>query len=117
MVFRTLRIFSNDIRALTILTKYHTPPLIPVHPNHILTYLCVVMGAEESGYCISLRLPQNKESNTEFLVRIRAGLWVSDVSKSSLNYIEFQNLVKSVKDTVRNGQLTNAEVFCSMTNL
>ena len=42
---------------------------------------------------------------------IRAGLWGSDMSKSSSNHRKFWNLVEYVEDAVINSQLTNAEVF------
>ena len=44
-------------------------------------------------------------------MRIWAGLWVSGMSKSSSNNRELKNLVGSVEYDVRDGQLTNAEVF------
>ena len=111
MVVCTVRRFSSGIHALTILTKSHTPPIRPVSTNEITTYFYGFVDASESGYGISLQLNQNHGSNLECLMRIQAGLWGSDMSKSPSNHREFSNLVKSVETAVRNGQLTNAKTL------
>ena len=80
-------------------------------PNDIETVLDGSVDAAGSGYGRSLQITQNKGSNPKYLMQIREGQWGSDKSKYSSKHRELQSLVESVKDDVREGQLTNGEVF------
>ena len=86
-------------------------------PNDIETVLDGSVDAAGSGYGRSLQITQNKGSNPKYLMQIREGQWGSDKSKYSSKHRELQSLVESVKDDVREGQLTNGEVFFLMINL
>ena len=50
-------------------------------------------------------------------MQIQGGLWGSDMSKSSSNHREYQNLVKSGEDYMIEVQLTNADLFIKPTTM
>ena len=111
MVFCPVSRFYSEIQTLTILTKYHISSLRPVHPNYITISLYGLVDSAGLYYGISLKPPQHMGFNTEHLMQTRADLWGSKMSKYSSNHGEFMNLVKSVKESMRDGNLTNAEVL------
>ena len=84
----------SGIHVLTILTKYQTYPHIPVRPKDITIDVYRFVYASVSGNGGSIEPPQNNGYNPECIMKMQAGMWVSDMSKSSSNHIEFWNLVK-----------------------
>jgi hypothetical protein len=95
---------ADDVACLV---QLFAPPVPPTRVIRCVTRLVAIYGfvdASTAGFGSSFELP----NGTMFF---RHGLWGRDANSASSNFRELCNLVDSIEDRVRCGELDNAELF------
>ena len=94
---------GDDVRALSSMFASDTPPQLNLRSRRIVTVIYGFGDASGTG------LGATFTCGTGFTFRI--GVWSSDDSGQSSNWREFTNIVDSLEDEAKSGNLEGAEVF------
>ena len=95
--------FADDVRALTSIFSASTTPEVSLRSKEIVTIIYGFGDASGTG------LGATFSCGSGFTFRI--GVWSGDDSSQSSNWREFTNIVDSLEDEARSGNLENSEVF------
>jgi hypothetical protein len=99
----------SDLRSLASLLSLSTPPIRYLRPRQICLALYGCVDASGTGYASTLEL-----ANKHLL--FWHGVWGRDADSVSSNYRELHNLVDTIEDGIREGDLAHTELFICTDN-
>ena len=95
--------FSSDVRALSSLFASADPPNVNLRSSDVVSVIYGFGDASGTG------LGATSTCGSGFTYRV--GVWGSDGSDQSSNWREFTNIVESLEEEAKVGNLAKAEVF------
>ena len=95
--------FSDDVKALSALFQSEDPPVVGITSKNIVTVVYGFGDASGTG------LGATFTCGSGFTFRV--GVWGSEEDDQSSNWKEFTNVVESLEEEAKLGNLNNSEVF------
>jgi len=96
--------FRDDLLALVSLSNFELPPLRLVRGKVVFSAMYGFGDASGKGFGATV-------GDGSSVVRYRMGIWGKDAEDESSNYRELRNLVETVEEEARKGNLANTEFF------
>lgn len=95
--------FAQDVGALLEMFKADAPPVVGLRSKHIVTVVYGFGDASGTGLGATFTCGSG--------LTFRIGVWGATESEQSSNWREFSNVVDSLEEEARSGNLDDSEVF------